>query len=184
MLPPALLLPEVWLATVLASLSSSGSTDPFFPSYTSLMSDIVLSRLRRRVLGLVIVVPRLAWRPCPRRKGDTDIDVGDVGEVGVPGPTSVEMGVMGEGGAGSEAMTSSRALATPLAETGSAAAGSGVVGWEDERIALPSSDDASKSSGGSRSFSISDLRLRWNGATLESANLRLKKGGRTHPRSL
>lgn len=38
----------------------------------------------------------------------------------------------------------------------------GVEGIEDdeERRALPSSDDASKSSGGSRSFSISDLRLR------------------------
>lgn len=37
----------------------------------------------------------------------------------------------------------------------------GVEGMEDEEImALPSSDEASYSSGGRRSFSISDLRLK------------------------
>lgn len=52
-----------------------------------MMSEIVLSMLRRRVLGLVIVVPRLGWRPCARRNGDEMEppalpDVGVAGEIG------------------------------------------------------------------------------------------------------
>jgi hypothetical protein len=49
---------------------------------------MVVSILRRRVLGLVIVVPRLACRPCPRLNGipqGEDGVVGDTGEVtGLP----------------------------------------------------------------------------------------------------
>ncbi len=110
----------------------------------------MLSRLRRRVLGLVIVVPKLAWRACPARlKGD--IDEGDEGDVG-------EMGEMGEGGAGLlVVITRSSASLTPFAGTGEEGVASGVLGCDI--IALPSSDSASYKSGGRRSFSISDLRL-------------------------
>lgn len=54
----------------------------------------------------------------------------------------------------------SRLAATPLGETGGGAscASEGVAGCD--RMALPSSESASKSFGGRRSFSISDLRLR------------------------
>lgn len=41
------------------------------------MSDIVLSKLLRRVLGLVIVVPKLACRLCPRLKPVTGGIVGE-----------------------------------------------------------------------------------------------------------
>lgn len=50
------------------------------------MREIVLSMLRLRVLGLVIVVPKLAARPWPRRKalGDGIIPLpGDTGDIGV-----------------------------------------------------------------------------------------------------
>jgi hypothetical protein len=43
-------------------LDSDASTSSL-PSTASLISDIVLSKLRLLVLGLVIVVPKLAWRP-------------------------------------------------------------------------------------------------------------------------
>lgn len=82
----------------------------------------MLSKLRRRVLGLVIVVPRLAWRPCPRRNGDADIvDVGDVGDDG-------ELGDTGEVGAETDAMAVLSASVTPLAEMGSAEVASGDIG--------------------------------------------------------
>lgn len=109
------------------------------------MSEMVLSRLRRLVLGLVMVVPRLAVLPWPRLDGGPiagNVELG-VGDVGVPL---------------SEAMTSSRAAETPLAGTGDAVSSDGVGGFDI--IARPSSEFASYSSGGSRSFSISDLRLR------------------------
>ena len=57
-------------------------------------------------------------------------------------------------------ITFSKPSATPFGETmgGGMPDSEGVVGCED-KIALPSSESASKSSGGRRSFSISDLRL-------------------------
>ena len=57
-------------------------------------------------------------------------------------------------------ITFSKPSATPFGEIGGGGTpdSDGVVGWED-RIAFPSSESASKSSGGRRSFSISDLRL-------------------------
>ena len=116
------------------------------------MSDIVLSMLLRRVLGLVIVVPRLAWRPCPRLKGTGGGPVGDAGDAGVLGP-EVLTGVTEP-----VEIACSRACATPAAGGGVAGEPSGDAGPED-RIALPSSDSASYRSGGRRSFSISDLRL-------------------------
>ena len=109
------------------------------------MSEIVLSRLRRLVLGLVMVVPRLAVLPWPRLNDapiDGDVEPG-VGDVGVPP---------------SDAMTRSRAAETPLAGTGDPVSSDGVGGFDI--IARPSSEFASYRSGGKRSFSISDLRLR------------------------
>jgi len=113
------------------------------------MSEIVLSRLRRLVLGLVIVVPRLAVRLWPRLvggpiDGTTDCD-GEprVGDVGVPPP---------------EAMTFSRAAETLFAGTGDAGSSDGDGGFDI--IARPSLESASYRSGGRCSFSISDLRLR------------------------
>jgi hypothetical protein len=106
---------------------------------------MVLSRLRRLVLGLVIVVPRLAVLLCPRLDGGPiagNVEPG-VGNVGVPPP---------------ESMTRSRAADTPFAGTGDAVSSDGVGGFDI--IARPASEFASYSSGGRRSFSISDLRLR------------------------
>jgi len=48
------------LGTWAAAAASASSS---FPSTASLMSEIVLSKLRLLVLGLVMVVPRLACRP-------------------------------------------------------------------------------------------------------------------------
>ncbi len=59
------------------------------------MSEIVLSMLRLRVLGLVIVVPKLACLACPRRKPDPSagllvLDVGDIGaDTGVSGSAAL-----------------------------------------------------------------------------------------------
>lgn len=108
------------------------------------MSEIVLSRLRRLVLGLVIVVPRLAVLLWPRL-GGCPID-GDV----VPGVGGVGVPLL-------EAMTCSRAAETPLAGTGDTVSSDGVGGFDI--IARPFWESASYSSGGRRSFSISDLRL-------------------------
>ena len=140
----SLLFPTTWSANCSYSASS-------FPSTASFNSDIVLSMLRLRVLGLVIVVPKLACRPWPRRNGIVG-PVLDDGEEGVGGP-------MGLDGALDKA--SSSAAATPLGGTSLPAweSSPGVWGSEDEMYALPSSESASTSSGGSRSFSISDLRL-------------------------
>lgn len=108
------------------------------------MSEIVLSKLRRLVLGLVMVVPRLAVLPWPRLNGaaiDDDVEPG-VGDKGAPT---------------SDSMTRSRAAETPFAGTGDPVSSDGVGGFDI--IARPSSEFASYSSGGRRSFSISDLRL-------------------------
>lgn len=132
------------------------------------MSDIVLSKLLRLVLGLVIVVPRLAWRECPRLNAPGTVGlVGLVGVVGLVGEYTGETGVCGVEGAlvlmlvmvPADIAFSSLAL-TPLGVTGGGAVSGlsvGVVGRD--MMALPSSESASKRSGGSRSFSISDLRL-------------------------
>lgn len=123
---------------------TSDSASSSLESTASLMREIVLSRLRRLVLGLVIVVPRLAVLPWPRLDGcpiNGDAEPGASG-VGVPLP---------------EAMTCSRAAETPLAGTGDDVSSDGVGGFDI--IARPSSESASYRSGGRRSFSISDLRL-------------------------
>jgi hypothetical protein len=107
--------------------------------------------LRLRVLGLVIVVPKLAWRAWPRRNGiiGPEPEISDVGVVGL-------IGLEGE-----LENASSRAASTPFGESSRFALGSsaGVSGSDDEIYALPSSESASTRSGGNRSFSMSDLRL-------------------------
>ena len=122
-----------------ASLTRSGSCTGVLPSHASWMSDIVLSRLLRRVLGLVIVVPRLAWRPWPRRKGEA-AEIGDIGDMGEPGVAGAEVliGVT----VGVPAMTCSRASVTPFGETGATISSCGVAGCEEMRP-LPSSDSGS-----------------------------------------
>lgn len=125
------------------------------------MRDIVLSKLLLRVLGLVIVVPRLACLEWPRLTPPMAglPETGD-GEP-VPGPTVEEVLIRERGGV-PEAIACSNPAETPSAFKGAEAVSPGVVGWEPIK-ALPSSESASKSSGGSLSFSISDLRLfqRW-----------------------
>jgi hypothetical protein len=109
--------------------------------------------LRLRVLGLVIVVPKLACRPWPRRNGIAGPELEDSDD-GVGGPMGLD---------GALEKASSSAAVTPLGGISLLNWGSstGVWGSEDEIYALPSSESASTSSGGSRSFSISDLRLEW-----------------------
>ena len=107
---------------------------------------MVLSMLLLLVLGLVIVVPKLAWRECPRLNGiDGDGEDGDMGVTGA---------LAGGVATGSEAVKI-------LGGNGGAApfgtVSSGVGG--NEIIVLPSSEFTSNSSGGSLSFSISDFRL-------------------------
>ena len=118
-----------------------------FGSTASLINEMVLSRLRRLVLGLVMVVPRLAVLMWPRLGGCpvTGI-VGNVaagaGDMGLPPPV---------------ARTFSRAAETFLIGTGDVFSSDGDGGFDI--IARPSCESASYSSGGRRSFSISDLRL-------------------------
>ena len=119
------------------------------------MSDMVLSKLLLRVLGLVIVVPRLACLEWPRLTPPIAGLPGDAEPV--PGPTVEEVLIRERGGV-PEAIACSNPAETPSAFKGAEAASPGVVGWEPMR-ALPSSESASKSSGGNLSFSISDLRL-------------------------
>lgn len=67
-----------WSAISETSIESPSAS---FPSTTSLINEMVLSRLRRRVLGLVLVVPSDCLRPCPGRHGLS----GPSGELGEPG---------------------------------------------------------------------------------------------------
>lgn len=93
------------------------------------MSEMVLSMLRLRVLGLVIVVPRLACLPCPRRKADGPragllvLDVGDIG---------ADPGVCGSAADGDDmepfATAASMAAFSPFGEGTGLAASSGVPG--------------------------------------------------------
>lgn len=136
------------------TVSSASSS---LESTASLMSEIVLSRLRRLVLGLVMVVPRLAVLPWPR------LDGGPIAGNVEPGAGNVEPGVGNVGDPPPEAMTRSRAAETPLAGTGDAVSSDGDGGFDI--IARPSVEFASYSSGGRRSFSISDLRLK-NGVSV------------------
>ena len=134
--------PDATLVPDSRSTSSETSGTDFLPSHASCINDIVFSMLLLLVLGLVIVVPKLAWRPCPRLNGVPDGEVGDTGEEGKPGDDR-NFGPSNWGPLnGCEGKSST-----------------GVFGMETR--ALPSSEFASTSSGGNRSFSISDLRLKW-----------------------
>lgn len=128
---------------------------------------MVLSKLLLRVLGLVIVVPRLACLEWPRLKPPTTGLTGLVGVVGeykddgdfgeCPGDVLILVSVAGSA---PDDIAFSSPAATPLGLTGGGGDSGFSAGVEGcDMIALPSSESASKSSGGSRSFSISDLRL-------------------------
>ena len=125
--------------------------------------------LRLRVLGLVIVVPKLACRPWPRRNG-------------VPGPEPVvRVGVWGLIGLeGVLENASSSAASTPFGvgvkSRSSWEPSAGVSGSEDEIYALPSSEFASTRSGGNRSFSMSDLRLQGRERVSDTDARRKMKG--------
>lgn len=112
------------------------------------MSEIVLSMLRRRVLGLVIVVPRLAWRACPRRgveNGDEEPGLlGDAPDASADGEDIEPFST-----------AASIAACIPLGDGTGLISSIGVAGLE--RCGATSS--GSTRSGGRRSFSISDLRL-------------------------
>jgi len=137
------------------STCSSSLIPPSDPPNTPWMSDIVLSKLLLRVLGLVIVVPRLACLECPLLNPPGDVLVGENAD---------------EGGVGAGAVLIfpgvtffSNPAATPFDVTGSgatSAVSAGVVGCE--MMALPSSEAGSNKSGGKRSFSISALRASSN----------------------
>lgn len=110
------------------------------------------------------MVPRLACLEWPLLKLPDDGLIGLVGEY----IDEIELGdCVGEvlmfvrvAGIEPEEIAFSRPAVTPLGVTGGGGDSScseGVAGCE--RMAFPSSESASKSSGGSRSFSISDLRL-------------------------
>jgi hypothetical protein len=101
----------------------TGNSSSSLGSTASLINEIVLSRLRRLVLGLVIVVPRLAVLLWPRLDGGPiagNIEEG-VGDVGLP-PV--------------EAMTCSRAAETFVAGTGEDISSEGDGGFDI--IARPS----------------------------------------------
>jgi hypothetical protein len=108
--------------------------------------DNVLSMLLLLVLGLVIVVPKLGRRPCPRLNCVPGGEVGDI--AGVDGAL-IEVSIE----RGSAETVGWKTFATPFS-----GASSGIIDC-CETIALASSESTSKSSGGSRSFSISDFRL-------------------------
>jgi hypothetical protein len=99
------------------SSSSLGST-------ASLISEIVLSKLRRLVLGLVIVVPRLAVLLWPRLVDGGPIAGNVEPGVGIVGPPLLE------------AMARSRAAETPFAGTGGDVSSDGDGGFDI--IARPS----------------------------------------------
>lgn len=112
----------------------------------------MLSILLLLVLGLVIVVPRLACRPWPRLKGVVEgLADGDVGLPGEPvGVSTGEVLVLMLVGGGTPAGTAARVIASsipaemPLGVTGGGWISSeGVIGRELERMAWPSSDSAS-----------------------------------------
>ena|ERR1700722_13894502 len=95
------------------------------PSHASCINDIVLSILLLLVLGLVIVVPRLAARPCPRlllRGDETD----EVGDIGVDGGDAIRL--------------SATLSAIPFGGSVSPASLAGDPGCDDEMIAFPSSE--------------------------------------------
>lgn len=134
-----------------AMLPSAGGA---FPSHTPCIRLYVSSSPRRRVLGLVIVVPRLTCRACPRRNGV-------VGEGEGEFESGFKLGEMLVSSLRFACATLAAAIAAAVARSGSVGVG-GIEEEpeeEDDMSALPSSDDASTSSGGSRSFSMSDLRL-------------------------
>jgi hypothetical protein len=121
---------------------------------------MVLSRLLRLVLGLVIVVPKLACLECPRLNTAGNV----TGEGLGCDPDEGVDALLLDTGVPRAAISFSKPSEIPFPAGIALGAGvmsgsDGVVGRELERMAFPSSESASKSSGGRRSFSISDFRL-------------------------
>ena len=146
----------VGLDNTSANCSNCSSVFPF-PSTASLINEIVLSILRRLVLGLVIVVPKLACLECPRRgvvNGEGAIAVGVLGDTPplpfVSPPSGADDDVI-------EPLrtAASRAAVIPLGVGTGFISSSGVAGVDK----CGAASSGSTSSGGKRSFSISDLRL-------------------------
>ena len=154
--PPFLPTDEPANLSVRPFTSSCSSIRAGLPSKTPWISDIVLSRLLLLLLGLVIVVPKLACLVCPF------LPPGEIGLI-EEGCEMEDIPVLMREGMVLAAIALSRLSATPFGAGGAgwAAPSAGVLGSEeDPKIALPSSESASKRSGGRRSFSMSDLRLR------------------------
>lgn len=140
------------------SASSAKTFVSCFPSTASLMSVIVLSTLRSRVLGLVIVVPNVERRVCPRLKGEKIDPASGLLVVGVIGDTGCD-DVSDDEEAVEEiepfAIAASIAALIPVGDGGSTSISEGVARGES----WGSTSSGSTSSGGRRSFSMSDLRL-------------------------
>ena len=124
----------------------------------------MLSMLRIRVLGLVLVVPRLALRECPRFIDVTNCSFGvALADGDGDGDDDVEaLDDDGEATAALRPIAASRSSARPFNGVRSSCLSADglhapVAGFD--RIALPASDSTSTNSGGRRSFSMSDLRL-------------------------
>ena len=108
-----------------------------------------------------MVVPKLACLECPLLGPPALPGVmGLVGDVGDGTGEVLILDRVGETLLGEIAF--SRPSLTPLGVIswcGDSGCSDGVDGSDDESMAFPSSESASKSSGGRRSFSMSDLRL-------------------------
>ena len=102
-----------------------------------------------------MVVPKLACLECPRLN-----PVGDGAPLGLgcDGDEGEDV-LIRDRGVPRAAINFSKPSDTPFNGPAVSSGSAGVVGRELDRMALPSSESASKSSGGRRSFSISDLRL-------------------------
>lgn len=124
------------------------------PSTASLMRDIVLSMLRLLVLGLVLVVPKLCWRECPRRNIPLPGVLGEIGDGGVDAD-----GEDGNTGDDNDGTSSWREIASSIPFDKGESTGEEAPDTDCDIMFLASSDSGSTRSGGSRSFSISDLRL-------------------------
>jgi len=124
LLLPLLLLPTDDPASLLARLSTTSSSSILpLPSNTPWMSDIVLSRLLLLLLGLVIVVPKLACLECPLLNPPGDVAIGLPGDgIGEGDPEAPEpedeVLMRDKGGAPRAAMTFSMLSLTPLGEIG------------------------------------------------------------------
>lgn len=136
------------------------------PSQAFWISLIVLSILLFLVLGLVIVVPKLACLPCPRRivvdsggsDGRSPEKTGDE-ESGVVGPDDGVRERLGDPDKLGAIVAVSRPCTRREADSGDPdLSDNGVFGIETAAMNAAVSSALNRS-GGKRSFSISDFRL-------------------------